>query len=49
MNYRTDIIYEAVDTLLSKNKQYKNFENINLIHTNVSSKLSKKINKKRMT
>lgn len=46
MNYRTDIIYEAVDTLLSKNKQYKNFENINLIHTNVSSKLSKKINKK---
>lgn len=46
MNYRTDIIYEAVDTLLSKNKQYKNFENINLIHTNVSSELSKKINKK---
>ena len=46
MNVRTDLAYEAVDTLKSKNKQFKKYENIKVYETKVSKALAKKINKK---
>lgn len=46
MNVRTDLAYEAVDTLKSKNKEFKRYENIKVYETKVSKALSKKINKK---
>ena len=46
MNVRTDLAYEAVDTLKSKNKQFKKYENIKVYETKVSKTLAKKINKK---
>lgn len=46
MNFNTDLASEAVDTLQSKNKSYKDYSNIKLIETNINEKLSKEINKK---
>ena len=46
MNVRTDLAYEAVDTLKSKYKQFKKYENIKVYETKVSKTLAKKINKK---
>lgn len=46
MNCNTDLAAEAVDTLKSKNKEYKKYNNIKLIETKVDSKLAKEINKK---
>lgn len=43
---RTDLAYEAVDTLKSKNKSFKEYENIKVIETIVDEDLAKKINKK---
>lgn len=46
MNLRTDLAVEAVDTLRSKQKDYKNFGSIRLVETKVNKQLSKEINKK---
>lgn len=46
MNLNTDLAAEAVDTLKSKNKEFKKYQNIKLIETKVDLKLSKEINKK---
>ncbi len=46
MNFNTDLASEAVDTLKSKNKTFKDFCNIKLIETKVDANLSKKIKKK---
>ncbi len=46
MNFNTDLASEAVNTLKSKNKTYKEFANIKLIETIVDKNLSKEINKK---
>lgn len=46
MSFNTDLASEAVDTLKSKNKSFKQYSNIKLIETSVDKKLSKQINKK---
>lgn len=46
MNFNTDLASEAVDTLKSKNKTFKDYCNIKLIETKVDANLSKKIKKK---
>lgn len=46
MNYNTDLASEAVDTLKSKSKTYKEYTNIKLVETTVDSALAKQINKK---
>lgn len=46
MNFNTDLASEAVDTLKSKNKTFKDYCNIKLIETIVDANLSKKIKKK---
>ncbi len=46
MSFNTDLASEAVDTLKSKNKSFKQYSNIKLIETSVDKNLSKQINKK---
>ncbi len=46
MNVRTDLAFEAVDTLKSKNKKYQKYKDIKVIETKVSKELAKEINKK---
>lgn len=46
MNLRTDLAFEAVDTLKSSQKDYKNFGSIKLVETKVDKQLAKEINKK---
>lgn len=46
MTYNTDLAAEAVDTLKSKNKEYKKYKNIKLVETKVDKLLGKQINKK---
>ena len=46
MEIHTDLAFEAVDVLQSKEKKFKNFDNLKVIETKVNKELSKKINKK---
>ncbi len=46
MNIYTDLAAEAVNTLQSKQKQYKKYGNIKVVETKVDKELSSKINKK---
>ena len=46
MNLRTDLAFEAVDTLKSKIKKNKKYGDIKVIETRVTKELSKSINKK---
>lgn len=46
MNVHTDLAFEAVSTLKSKNKEYKQYGNIKLVETKVDKKLATSINKK---
>ena len=46
MNLRTDLAFEAVDTLKSKIKKNKKYGDIKVIETRVTKELSKNINKK---
>ena len=46
MSFNTDLASEAVDTLKSKNKSFKQYSNIKLIETSVDKNLSKQINKR---
>lgn len=46
MGIHTDLAFEAVDVLQSKEKTFKKFGNLKVIETKVNKELSKKINKK---
>ena len=46
MGIHTDLAFEAVDVLQSKEKTFKKFDNLKVIETKVNKELSKKINKK---
>ena len=46
MFLNTDLAYEAVGTLKSKTKEFKNYKSIKLIETTVNKELAKEINKK---